>query len=154
MKTARRDTENRVVTVIRENLVKKLEENKEKHVLQYNEAMAGYKEELLGIVQKAFEKAENDLEKKKNSLVEKIKNFKDEDILKQSDYMTLIDAIHIEMKVPRSYAKDYDRAIEIAKWEANEKMELSTAEFTCYILDEWDWTSDFALTNSLYSNKG
>ena len=61
-----------------------------------------------------------------------------------------IDGISVEMKVPRSYAKEYDAAIDMAKWDVRETLELSHAEFTCFVRDQWDWKAGFEAVSMLY----
>ena len=74
----------------------------------------------------------------------------DEDIEKQEDYVQLLAAVTIHMKVPRSFAKEYDAAIDIANWDVRETLELSHAEFTCFVRDEWDWKVEFTATSKMY----
>lgn len=147
---AQRDQEKRTVEVNREKLISILESNRTKHVADYEEAMAGYKSLLLGKIDEAFEDAKKKLDEKYNRTKEKVSGFTDEDIAKQHDHFTLIDGISVEMKVPRSYAREYDAAIDMAKWDVRETLELSHAEFTCFVRDQWDWKAGFEAVSMLY----
>jgi len=130
-----------------------LKNNLNKHISEYDEAMLGYKAELLDKINQAFNKAEQQLVDDRKRLADKVANFTDEDILKQDDYIILVKAIGVEMKVPRSYAKEYEAAIDMAEWDARETLELSHAEFTCFVRDQWDWKSDFEAVTSIYNAK-
>lgn len=147
---ARMDQEKRTVEVDRMALIAELHENRAKHIVDYEEAMAGYKAVLLSKVDEAFADAKTYLESKYEKTKAKIVAFTDEDIAKQRDSFTLIDDITVEMKVPRSYVKEYDAAIDMAKWDVRAVLELTHAEFTCFILDQWDWKSGFDAVSRLY----
>lgn len=148
-----RDQEKRKVEVNRLKLVGTLKANLQKHVAEYNEAMAGYKAELLDKINKAFDKAEQQLAVDRKKMADKVAAFTDEDIRKQDDYITLVNPIGVEMKVPRSYAKEYEAAIDMAEWDVRETLELTHAEFTCFVRDEWDWKSEFEAITSIYNKR-
>ena len=78
--------------------------------------------------------------------------FTDADIAKQQDFVTLVEDVTIQMKVPRSYAKEYEAAIDMAEWDVRETLELTHAEFTCFVRDQWDWKSGFEAVSNLYKN--
>ena len=54
--------------------------------------------------------------------------------------------------MPRSYEEEYDAAIDMAKWDVRTTLELTYAEFNCFVRDQWDWQSDFQVTNALYKH--
>lgn len=147
---ARMDQEKRTVEVNRLKLIETLEANRTKHVQDYEEAMAGYKAVLLSKIDEAFDDAKKQLETKYEKTKSRVSAFTDADIAKQRDSFTLIDDITVEMKVPRSYAKEYDAAIDMAKWDVRETLELTHAEFTCFVRDQWDWKSGFEAVSMLY----
>lgn len=146
------DLEKRVVKVNRLDLIKTLESNLAKHVQDYKEAMAGYKAVLLAKIDAAFSDAQKLLEKKHKETKERVAEFTDADISKQRDIFTLIEGITVEMSVPRSYAKEYEAAIDMAKWDVRETLELTHAEFTCFVRDQWDWKSGFEAVSTMYKN--
>lgn len=149
---ARKDQENREVEVNRLELIAKLESNLEKHLFDYEEAMAGYRGMLLEKIDAAFEEAKRELADKHVKIKGRISAFTDADIAKQPDHFTLIERKIVEMKVPKSYADEYKSAIDMSRWDVRETLELSYAEFTCFVRDQWDWKSDFDLVNATYSN--
>jgi hypothetical protein len=150
--TAQRDQEKRTVEVNRLQLVETLKLNLKKHVAEYDEAMAGYKDLLLSGIDDAFADAKKKLEDKYIKTKEKVASFTDADIAKQQDFVTLVEDVTIQMKVPRSYAKEYEAAIDMAEWDVRETLELTHAEFTCFVRDQWDWKSGFEAVSNLYKN--
>lgn len=148
---AQQDLRARKVEVNRTKLIETLKANKEKHVKDYEEAKAGYKSALLTKLDSAVEDARKSIEKQYTKRKEEISAITDEDIENQQDYVQLLPAVTVQMKVPRSYAKEYDAAIDIATWDVRETLELSNAEFTCFVRDEWDWKEEFTATSKIYA---
>ena len=74
----------------------------------------------------------------------------DAEIENQRDVITLLDAFHVEMKVPRCFKKEYDAAIDMARWDVRETLVLTYAEFTCFVRDEWDWKRGFDAITAVY----
>jgi hypothetical protein len=149
---AQRDQQKRTVEVDRIRLINILTENRQKHIADYDEAMAGYRATLLNKVRKAFEQATTALGERQAKLEAKIAGFTDEDISKQRDHLTLVDAVTVEMKVPRSYVEEYDAAIDMARHDVRTTLELTHAEFTCFVRDRWDWKSDFDAISAIYKS--
>jgi hypothetical protein len=147
---AQQDLRQRKVEVNRAKLIETLKLNREKHIKEYEEAKAGYKSALLEKLENAVEEARKNIEKQYGKRKAEIGELTDDDISTQEDYVRLLDAVTIQMKVPRSYAKEYDAAIDIATWDVRETLELSNAEFTCFVRDEWDWKTEFAATSQMY----
>ena len=146
----------RTVVVDRVELVDRLEQNREEHLKDYTEAMHGYKktlaEKLDDAFDDAFANAKTKLAMIYASTKDRVAKFTDTDIEKQRDTFTFLDSIYVEMKVPRSYVKEYDAAIAMANWDVRETLELTHSEFTCFVRNEWDWSNDFALTSAIYKN--
>lgn len=150
---AQHDVEQRIVQVNRNKLLETLKINRAKHVANYDDAMRGYKSELLKRIKEGFDDAEKKLKERRRKMIDVVTELSDDDISKQRDTVTLSEHIVVDMKVPRSHAKEYDAAIDIAKWDAREILDLSYAEFTCYVRDMWDWKSDFDAVAIRYSQK-
>lgn len=149
---AQRDQEKRTIEVNRQQLVATLRSNLKKHIADHDEAMAGYKDMLLSGIDEAFADAKKKLEDKYTKTKEKVAAFTDADITKQQDFVTLVEDVTIQMKVPRSYAKEYEAAIDMAEWDVRETLELTHAEFTCFVRDQWDWKSGFEAVSNLYKS--
>lgn len=152
MRMAKQNLAGRSVEVNRARLIQTLIANKEQHVKDYNEAMAGYKSQLLKRIDEAFEKAKMSINASYIKIKEKVSNFTDEDILKQSDSFVIFNEICVDMQVPRCYDKEYQAAIDLASWDVNDTIELSYAEFVCFVKDEWDWKADFAQVTNFYKS--
>jgi hypothetical protein len=153
MKLAKQNLINREVEVDRKKLLVILHENRAKHIAEYNLAMNGYKTKLLEKIDEAYEKAKKSVDENYKKVREKSASLTDEQIKQQNDYITLLSAIDVEMKVPRCYDKEYSAAIDLTEWDVNDTMKLSYAEFTCFVKDEWDWKSDFNTVLGMYSEK-
>ena len=51
---------------------------------------------------------------------------------------------------PQSYEKDYDRVIGMLSRTMSVEITLDEGDFAKYVLDEWEWTERFKLSNSFY----
>jgi len=138
--------------VTRSKLIEKLKLNLENHKRDYEEAMDGYKSALLNKIDSAFEDAKIKLEKNYKKLRGEVNDLSDDDISKRSDHLTLVDQIFLEMKVPKSYADEYETVIAMFEWDTSDEVELHYAEFTCYVLDKWDWKGRFEGISMLYKS--
>jgi hypothetical protein len=147
---AREDQQKRTVQVDRQALLSTLIANKAKHVAEYNEAVEGYRLLAVGKIEEAYESALKQLGEKYKKLVHKTANLKDSDIPKQRDTMVLVEPISVEVKVPRSYEEEYAAAIDMVSWDVRQTLELTHAEFTCFVRDQWDWKSGFEAVSMLY----
>lgn len=143
----------RKTVVDRSKLTQKLLSNKVKHIQRYEEAMAGYKDELRGKIEAAFKKAQEELPNRLSSILEKIDGLDEEGIRKQRDSFTVADAIYVEMPVPRLHADAYDAAIDMAHWDTRDTIELNNSEFQKFIRDKWDWSNQFHEVTGSYIGK-
>jgi hypothetical protein len=112
------------VTVKKDTLLATLQENRERHKKIVAEAREGY-----------LKKAEAAL----RSRLDKIKSGK-------------IDALVFGLSVPVDQTKVYDTAIRLLEVDINDEMELTPSQVRNLVMDEWDWTEHFAMTNSAYSD--
>ncbi len=154
MKQMLLDKEQRTVVVDRIKLIATLENNLTKHVQEHSEAMAGYKDALSSKIDSAFESAKTKLDRLHVEAKAKVAALTDEEITKSRDHFTLIDGVTVEMKVPRSYASEYEAAIDMAKWDTRETLELTSAEFSCFVRDQWDWKVEFMAVSAIYNKAG
>lgn len=149
---ARQDQQSRKVEVDRIKLIEKLTENKQKHVAEYDAAIKGYKSELLDRLNKSYNEAKKTLKKNFTKIKNQVSNLSEEDIENQNDSLCFIDEIYIHMQKPKSYEKEYDVAIDMMKWDVRDTVELTYAEFTCFINDDWSWKRDFKKLHKMYSS--
>ena len=149
-RAAQKAMQERKVEVKREKLLVQLEDYKESHIADYEEAMQGYKESLREKIREAFEAAKTELMTAWSEQLDRVDNLQPEDIPDQPDFLPLMNSVSVQMQVPRCYAAEYDAAIDMAKWETNETLKLTYAEFQCFVRDQWDWTDGFAAVTQMY----
>ena len=147
---AKEDQSNRTVIVRRSELLEQLNRNLEQHRVDYDEAIAGYKSQLLSKIEAEFEKAKETVKKSHENVVARVNKLNSADIPKQRDTIPIIDSIYISMKVPRSYASEYEAAIDMFRWDVRDTVELTYAEFTCFVRDQWDWKGLFNEISTMY----
>ncbi len=110
------------------DLIKKLEENHAKHVIAYNEAMVGYREQIEKTLRTALKKFKAD-----NSIYNK--------------------SFIVNLATPMSYAKEYTTVIEMLKFCTDDTITLDRKNFENFVLDEWNWTTSFISSTSVYNGK-
>lgn len=146
---AMRDQSERKIEVNREKLIVTLTANRASHVAKYQEAVDGYKEAALAKLGEAHKEAVKSLKKNVGRVKSLIDDF---DPTKRgvTDHMTLVNEISVQLAVPRNFEKEYDAAIDMAKWDVRETLELTHSEFQCFVRDQWDWTADFTRSTIAY----
>lgn len=147
---ARRDLSQRIVEVNRLELIQKLKANLDKHIADYAEAKAGYKAVLSAKIEEEFGKAKKQLVKDRKRALERVSGLTDEQIDEQSEHITVVPGSTVRMAVPKSYAKEYQAAIDMATWDVRDSLELTMAEFNCFVRDEWDWKLEFDNVSKMY----
>jgi len=113
---------NRKISVKKDELIQKLEENKKNHIVEYEKAIIAYKEEALKQLNEQIKKAEEGSLDIKLSLITPINN-----------------------------AENYDKIIEMFEWEVNEVVELEQKEFIEYVQDETEFALNAKFSNTMYS---
>jgi hypothetical protein len=144
----------RTVRVNRVKLLKTLKKNRELHLAVFNDAMAGYKELALAKVQEAFAGLETRLQKRKDDIVKRLESFTAETASTFSDYLVILEQVAVSLKLPVSYVDAYDTAIDMATFDTRDELDLSGAEFQCFVRDVWDWTYEFSAVNATYTSGG
>lgn len=140
----------RDVHVSREKLLATLKSNREKHIKDYEEAMAGYKEQAMASLEKAVEAARSGIEKNYLEAKRKIEAFDPNDAGTNIDYMVLVKEACLRLPLPVCYSKAYDSAIATTEWDEREVLELTHAQFECFVRDIWDWSEEFVGVTSIY----
>lgn len=148
---AMKDQSERTVQVNRMDLILKLKANRTAHFDAYNVAIEGYCEMAKEKLADAHVKAKLKLEENVRRGMESLDKFDPSQPGTQSDYITLVDAISVTLKVPRNFTKEYDAAIDMAEWDVRDELELTHAEFQCFVRDVWDWTNEFMAVSATYS---
>lgn len=120
----------RKVEVKRDEVLKRIEDNLQKHVADYKEAVVGYKQESLKLL--------DELRKKVN------------DNLPDNSPMV---PLYLALDLPVSHENDYKQVIEMLKMSVQDTVTLESDEFACYVMDQWKWKQAFTATNSRYTGK-
>jgi hypothetical protein len=106
-------------------LLKHLKTNRDKHIKEYEEAMAGYREAIISELKGKYTIACQNL-----------------------------DVSHSLKTVrPISYEKSYNEIISMLEWTTDKEIELDHNEFTMYVQDDWSWKGNFLATTSVYTGK-
>lgn len=150
MRTAQEDQKKRTVEVDRLKLVSTLKSNLEKHIADYEEAKAGYRSSLLVKLDEALASAKVSLEKGYEKAKQEIFELTDTELSSRNEWVNLVREINVRMPVPRLYAKEYQAAIDMAEWDVRDTLELTHAEFNCFVRDEWDWREEFETISGMY----
>jgi len=112
------------IKVRKADLLTKLKDNRKTHKENYDKAVEVYKKALVVYLQKMLARAEKGK--------------------KVTQYIDLV--------TPTHNLAEYDRIIAMLEMTIEEEIELTEAEFTQYVLDNWTWKGTFALNTLSYSN--
>lgn len=55
---------------------------------------------------------------------------------------------------PKNYTGEYDRAIKMLEMSVDDTIEITSQEFQNFVQDIWNWSRDWALSNSGYVKSG
>lgn len=113
------------VKVNRQELLKIVRENKEKHIAAFNESVEDFKKAAIKI-------AEANLVLAKTGEVEKIAK------------------IQMQPGKPVSYESAYARAIRMLELSVEDEIKVEEDVFNQLVLDEWHWKNNFTATGALY----
>jgi hypothetical protein len=109
--------------VKRTELIAILETNKANHRKIFEEALEGYKKEMIKQL---------------------LRMLKDVRTGKRVQHI-------ISLPTPRDMTEAYDTALKMLQMNQEETVELTTQDFACLVEDKWEWRRDFLHSNSLYS---
>lgn len=59
-------------------------------------------------------------------------------------------AVLARMPVPRSFADEYEQAIDELDWHTSDVVELTSRDFRRFVRDDWEWANQFAGTTQTY----
>lgn len=111
------------VKVRRDELMKRVEENRGRHRAAVEEAVTNYRKQA--IVELDAMLAEAKAGRKIRRAV------------------TLVE--------PQDHTADYDRVLDMLKMSTDEVIELDSHDFAQYVRDEWEWFGQFAHSNRAYT---
>lgn len=130
------------------HLLDTLRKNRAKHIKNYQLAVEGYIDEAREKLMVQFKKAEEEIQKAFKRAAAELENF---DPAKASDTFIFCRGLGFDLVAPRNYEEAYDQAIEMLTWETRDEIELSAAEFRCFVMDKWDWLEQFERSTSHYA---
>jgi hypothetical protein len=115
----------RSVIVNKAELMKVLQDNKKKHVKDFEESVKDYKKAALKVAKEHVE-------------------------LAKTGDLDQIAKIRAMPQRPTSYEDSYNRAIRMMEMSIEENIELEEQIFNQLVLDEWSWKNNFVATGALY----
>ena len=115
----------RSVKVNKTELMKVLQENKKKHIKDFEESVKDYKKAALKVAKEHVE-------------------------LAKTGDLDQIAKIRAMPQRPTSYEDSYNRAIRMMEMSIDENIELEEQIFNQLVLDEWSWKHSFTATGALY----
>lgn len=115
----------RSVKIDKKKLLAIVRENKDKHIIAYNESVVDYKSAAIKLSSEHVE-------------------------LAKSGKLSEISKIKAMPVAPISYEKEYDRAIRMLELSIDKEIELEEDVFNQLVLDEWHWKNQFVTSSVLY----
>jgi hypothetical protein len=124
----------REVKVKKLDLLERVRANRSKHVAEFQEACAGYKDQAVAKIDQVM-----------GDLKERIAR------LREGETVALL-SVHFGLNPPESHEKDYDQVITMLEMSVDDELSIRSDEFACYVMDEWDWTAAWRTTTANYGN--
>jgi hypothetical protein len=112
----------RTITVNKTDLIDKMSANRDEHNATFRKALEVFRE-------KAIERFEQQIADVKAG--------------KMPDR-------YLNLPWPEEHTQDYDRALQMLYWHQGAEIELTEAEFTQYVQDDWGWRQSFAINTTAY----
>ncbi len=111
------------VKVKRQELLTRVQGNRTHHHNQFESAFEGFRKQ-------AIEELERSLDRAKSG-----KGIQ----------------ISIGLIQPEDHTRDYDRVIQMLTMSIDDEIELSSHDFDRYVMDRWEWSEKWAVTNARYT---
>lgn len=111
------------VKVKRNDLLSKLEANRDKHRSLFLKAQDGYRALVIKELDKSLEDARN------GGAIRTV----------------------ISMQAPQDHTDEYDNVIAMLRMSVDDVIELDSHSFQCYVMDKWTWAQAAAFLNSTYA---
>jgi len=112
------------VSIKKDELITKIRANRANHQAIFEEALEGYKKEIIKLLEERLAAA------KQGKRI--------------SHYITLVQ--------PESHLDDYDRVLEMLEMSTQDTITVSETQFAWYARDEWDWKQNFLSRSAHYSD--
>lgn len=113
------------ITIKKDELLTAIQTNREQHKKDYDEAMVGFRSASIVAMEKNLAQAREGGEVK----------------------------LGIGLTTPTEHTKDYDRVIRMLTMSTADEIMISEAQFTQYVMDDWNWKAAFVGLTAAYNNK-
>lgn len=120
----------RSVKVNRDELLSIIRANAVKHVKEYETALGVYKTDVVEKLAKMLKAAKVEAQKDKPAF-----------------------DLFVNLVEPQSYQDSYSTAIKMLEMSTDEVIELTAAEFSQYVEDNWSWKHQFTASTAMYNAK-
>lgn len=127
--------EDREVKVKRDELLKVLRENRERHITEYKGACIGYRKVALQQLEESFQEARDAVNR-----------------LKEGQTISVV-GFRINLTAPFNYEKAYDQIIRMMEMSVDTEIVLTASQFACFVMDDWDWKEDWDKSVSQYIHR-
>lgn len=128
----------REVTVERKRLLDTLKTNRDKHIEDYKQSCDGYRIKAIEVGEK--------FSKKLRDAINKIKTGGPDSLI----YLPSPESL----AVPRSQEAAYNQAIAMVDMSVGDNFVLTAGQFSCWVMDDWDWKDSWSKSNALYQSLG
>lgn len=119
-----RNNGSRIIKLKKADLIERIKENKEKHIIGYEKAVTFYKKEAAEQLEKLMKlNTEGDL------------------------------SLSLNLTTPVNNAENYDKISAMFEWEIESEIELTQEEFNEYVLDDTSYARNAMFSNTMYSAK-
>lgn len=113
------------VKVSKTELLERVKANRAKHRAIFEDALVGYRAEVIKILDKRLEDAKTG--KKINTLISLVE--------------------------PQDHTADYDAVIDMLEMSLDQAIIIPYHEFRQYVRDEWSWKAQFIQSTAMYNSK-
>lgn len=113
------------VNVKREELLAKVQGNRDNHRKLFEEAQANYRERMIEELDRMLEDA------RKGRKIRRM----------------------VSIPEPEDHTKDYDRIISMLQMSVDKVVELDQQSFAMYVMDQWAWAGSFASNTLAYTSR-
>jgi hypothetical protein len=110
------------VEVHKDELLEKLQRNRDNHRATFEKALEGYKRELY---------------KELNYRISELTAGR-------------VPNRHIQLPEPEDHTNDYDRVITMVEMSVSDTIKLTAQEFAQFVMDDWGWKQAFTNTSQRY----
>lgn len=110
------------VEVSREELLEKIVANRDRHREIFDKALTAYRDKVIEVL---------------DERIENIRSGGDIDVF-------------FHLPVPEDHTEDYDRVIDMLEMHKPSTLTIGSADYACYVRDDWVWKRQWATTNAYY----